>query len=556
MNYEEIIYLIPYVASLCISLGVLWYVWTKRGAQGSIAFLWYIFGESLYILGYIFEISAPSIERKMFWESFQWLVLTIPMVAFPVFVVQYTEYKIKYPRQIFALSTIIPVLFSLLVLTDAWHHWIYLAPRVIPNVPLSELIYDYSPVVILFAIYSYTLAFFCCALLFIRILDPHHLYRGQVIIISVGVLIPILGAILSLIGIHFVPLRDASPLTTAISNIILVWGFYRFRIFEVIPIGRDKVFEAMVEPVVILDNKSNVVDINSSMLALLGKTAQEVVGGSAREIFDDFPIPIKMYMQVSYARAEATFNLGSKSIYYELTVWPLYNARKEMTGRIYISHDITALKELEQELRKLNTQLEDRVRSRTSELAEAYDTTLEGWARALELRDKETEGHSRRVTKSTLMIARKLELPADDIEHIRRGAILHDIGKMSIPDEILRKPGKLTDEERLIIQQHPQTARDLLLPIPFLKKALEIPYSHHEKWDGTGYPLGLKGRDIPLSARIFAVADVWDALSSDRPYNKAWPQEKIIAYFIEQSGKHFDPYIVNLFLGMVEKGEI
>lgn len=556
MNYEEIIYLLPYVASLCISLGVLWYVWTKRGAQGSIAFLWYIFGESLYILGYIFEISTPSIERKMFWESFQWLVLTIPMVAFPVFVVQYTEYKIKYPRQIFALSTIIPVLFSLLVLTDAWHHWIYLAPRVIPNVPLSELIYDYSPVVILFAIYSYTLAFFCCALLFIRILDPHHLYRGQVIIISVGVLIPILGAILSLIGIHFVPLRDASPLTTAISNIILVWGFYRFRIFEVIPIGRDKVFEAMVEPVVILDNKSNVVDINSSMLALLGKTAQEVIGGSAREIFDDFPIPIKMYMQVSYARAEATFNLGSKSIYYELTVWPLYNARKEMTGRIYISHDITALKELEQELRKLNSQLEDRVRSRTSELAEAYDTTLEGWARALELRDKETEGHSRRVTKSTLMIARKLELPADDIEHIRRGAILHDIGKMSIPDEILRKPGKLTDEERLIIQQHPQTARDLLLPIPFLKKALEIPYSHHEKWDGTGYPLGLKGRDIPLSARIFAVADVWDALSSDRPYNKAWSQEKIIAYFVEQSGKHFDPYIVNLFLGMVEKGEI
>jgi putative nucleotidyltransferase with HDIG domain len=263
-----------------------------------------------------------------------------------------------------------------------------------------------------------------------------------------------------------------------------------------------------------------------------------------------------MYTQVSYARAEATFAIGNKSIYYELTVWPLYNARKQMTGRIYISHDITALKELEQELRKLNTELEDRVRARTWELAEAYDTTLEGWARALELRDKETEGHSRRVTKSTLMLARKLELPEEDIEQIRRGAILHDIGKMSIPDEILRKADKLTNEERLIIQKHPQTAFDLLSPIPFLKKALEIPYSHHEKWDGTGYPQGLKGRDIPLSARIFAIADVWDALSSDRPYNQAWPREKTIAYFIEQSGIHFDPYIVNLFLGMVEKGEI
>ena len=556
MNSTEIIYLLPYIASLCISLGVLWYVWTRRGAQGSTAFLWYVFGESLYILGYIFELSTPDLNKKIFWENFQWLALTIPMVAFPVFVVQYTEYKISSPRRMLALSTVVPIVFSILALTDTLHHWIYLEPHVTQNILYSELIYDYSPVVLVYAVYGYSLAFFCCALLFIRILHPHHLYRGQVIIITVGVLIPILGAILSLLGIPLTTQRDASPFTTAISNIILAWGFYRFRIFEVMPIGRDKVFEAMVEPVVILDNKSNVVDINSSMLALLGRTAQEVIGGAARDVFDNFPIPIKLYTQVSYARAEATFDIGNKHIYYELTVWPLYDARKQMTGRIYISHDITALKELEQELRKLNTELEDRVRARTSELAEAYDTTLEGWARALELRDKETEGHSRRVTKSTLMIAQKLELPEEDIEHIRRGAILHDIGKMSIPDEILRKPGKLTDEERLIIQQHPQTAYDLLSPIPFLKKALEIPYSHHEKWDGTGYPQGLKGRDIPLSARIFAVADVWDALSSDRPYNNAWPREKITAYFIEQTGKHFDPYIVNLFLGLVEKGEI
>ena len=353
MNSTEIIYLLPYIASLGISLGVLWYVWTRRGAQGSTAFLWHIFGESLYILGYILELIAPNVEHKMFWESFQWLSLTIPMVAFPIFVVQYTEYKIKHPRQMFTISMIVPIIFSLLVLTDAWHHSIYLAPRFDPNILYSELLYDYSPIVILFAVYSYALAFFCCALLFIRILDPHHLYRGQIIVISIGVLIPILGSILSLAGVHISPMRDASPFTTAISNIILAWGFYRFRIFEVMPIGRDKVFEAMVEPVVILDNKSTVVDINSSMLALLGRTAQEVIGGAAREVFDDFPIPIKMYTQVSYARAEATFDIGSKHIYYELTVWPLYDARKQMTGRIYISHDITALKELEQELRKL-----------------------------------------------------------------------------------------------------------------------------------------------------------------------------------------------------------
>jgi PAS domain S-box-containing protein len=188
----------------------------------------------------------------------------------------------------------------------------------------------------------------------------------------------------------------------AIGTLIITWGLFQFRIFEVVPIARDRVFEAMVEPVVILDKQNKVADINSAMLALLGRTANEVIGESAKDVFDDFPIPIKLYTHVSYARAEATFELGGLNIHYELTVWPLYNARKEMTGRIYISHDITALKQLENELRKLNTELEDRVRARTWELADAYDTTLEGWARTLELRDKETEGHSRRVTDTTL----------------------------------------------------------------------------------------------------------------------------------------------------------
>jgi PAS domain S-box-containing protein len=312
----------------------------------------------------------------------------------------------------------------------------------------------------------------------------------------------------------------------------------------------------MVDPVVILDNQNQVVDVNSSMLALLGMNANDIIGKPAKVVFDNFPIPIKMYTHVSYARTEASFKLQGKEIHYEMTVWPLYNSSKQMLGRIYISHDITALKELENELRKLNMELEDRVLVRTRELAEAYDTTLEGFARALELRDKETEGHSRRVTENTLKIAQRIGISNEVLEDIRSGAILHDIGKISIPDEILHKPGKLTMAERMIINQHPETAYKLLSPIPFLSKALEIPYCHHEKWDGTGYPRGLKGEEIPLSARIFAVADVWDALSNDRPYNKAWPREKIIAYFREESGKHFDPMITRVFLSMVEKGEI
>jgi putative nucleotidyltransferase with HDIG domain len=181
---------------------------------------------------------------------------------------------------------------------------------------------------------------------------------------------------------------------------------------------------------------------------------------------------------------------------------------------------------------------------------------LEGLARALELRDKETEGHSRRVTDTALKLAQKVGISGEALEDIRSGAILHDIGKISIPDGILHKPGKLTPEERLIVEQHPETAFKLLSRIPFFSKAIEIPYCHHEKWDGSGYPRRLSGEEIPLSARIFAVVDVWDALSNDRPYNKAWSREEIIKYFNEQSGKHFDPFVTKLFLSMVEKGEI
>jgi PAS domain S-box-containing protein len=183
-----------------------------------------------------------------------------------------------------------------------------------------------------------------------------------------------------------------------------------------------------------------------------------------------------------------------------------------------------------------------------SELLLAYTSTLEGWARALELRDKETEGHAQRVTDMTLALAQSMGVGQADLVHVQRGALLHDIGKMGIPDSILLKPGPLTDEEWEIVRMHPVYAYDMLAPIAYLRPALDIPYCHHERWDGTGYPRRLKGEEIPLAARIFAVVDVWDALLFDRPYRKGWPEEKVRAYIQEQSGTHFDPRVVEAFL--------
>lgn len=184
-------------------------------------------------------------------------------------------------------------------------------------------------------------------------------------------------------------------------------------------------------------------------------------------------------------------------------------------------------------------------------LRQSYDDTINGWGHALELFDKETEGHSLRVTDLTLKIARELAFDAEELEHIRRGSLLHDIGKMGISDEILQKPGKLTPEERAEIEQHPIYAYHLLKDIPFLEKALDIPLYHHERWDGAGYPHKLAAEEIPVAARIFTIVDHYDALTSDRPYRGAWSKAETLAYLKENSGVIFDPEILKIFLEKV-----
>jgi putative nucleotidyltransferase with HDIG domain len=184
------------------------------------------------------------------------------------------------------------------------------------------------------------------------------------------------------------------------------------------------------------------------------------------------------------------------------------------------------------------------------ELEKAYQATLEGWVRALDLRDKETEGHTQRVTVLTQRLARSMGVEGEALVNITRGALLHDIGKMAIPDGILLKPGQLTEDERLLIQKHPVYAYEMLSPIAFLVPAIDIPYCHHEKWDGSGYPRGLRGKDIPFAARIFPVVDVWDALTSNRPYRRALPQYEVRQRIKNDSGKHFDPVVVDAFMEM------
>ncbi len=196
---------------------------------------------------------------------------------------------------------------------------------------------------------------------------------------------------------------------------------------------------------------------------------------------------------------------------------------------------------------------QERIQQASKELAAAYEATLEGWSHALEMRERETAGHSRRVADLTVELAKSLGVPSDQFVHIRRGAILHDIGKLSIPDRILLKPETLDEDEWVIMRQHTIFANELLSPIRYLEPALEIPCAHHERWDGSGYPHGMKGEEIPMAARIFAVVDEWDALTSDRPYRRAWTRQAAMKYLSEHRGKKFDPVVIDAFMKLIQR---
>ncbi len=220
----------------------------------------------------------------------------------------------------------------------------------------------------------------------------------------------------------------------------------------------------------------------------------------------------------------------------------------------YTAHDVDVCRTLSAQIALAiqNTKLLAAAESAAAELSRAYDATLEGWSLALEMRDEETLGHTRRAAQLACEIACELGVPECDIPHVRRGALLHDIGKMVVPDAILKKPGPLDDAEWAVMRAHPVVAQEFLSRIAYLAPAMDIPYYHHERWDGSGYPSGLRGAAIPLAARIFAVIDVFDALTSDRPYRKAWTTAEALEHIRAQAGAHFDPSVVRAFVDRVE----
>jgi PAS domain S-box-containing protein len=295
------------------------------------------------------------------------------------------------------------------------------------------------------------------------------------------------------------------------------------------------------------DIHGNILYISPACRTLLGYEPAELIGQPVFQFVHPADARSILELLSSSAWTDPTAAVPYRArhkngeyVWLETTAKIIYDQEKNVSEVQASSRDITERKQSQVALQRAN-----------EDLREAYDRTIEGWVLALDLRDRETEGHTQRVTEMAIRLASELGCTDEELVHIRRGALLHDMGKMGIPDEILQKPGPLTDEEWSIMRRHPLYAYQMLSPIHYLNQSLIIPYCHHERWDGSGYPQGLKGEEIPLFARLFAVVDVWDALSSDRPYRKRMPAQEVANYLQEEAGRLFDPDIVGKFLPLI-----
>jgi PAS domain S-box-containing protein len=553
LNTDRLLYLIPYLLSAFLSLGILLYAWRKRNFRSARELSFFLFGQTVWLFGYVFEMISTDITLKIFWDKFQWAAGVIALVALPYFAVRFANYSLRSKPRFSALLAIVPVIFTLLVLTDSYHHLLYPDPRILIEPFFSELTYSFTWLIFAFGVYSYVITLGSFLFLIIKSPKKNQVQRMQIAIITIGGLIPILGTVITFTGIRLIPQRDVSPLMSAIGNIVLAWGLFRYRVFEVLPFARETIVDNMEDLVVVLDARDRVVDINKNASRFLHLNESSLIGSPVGEVLKDWPDILKKFERLENKSSEEYIEEDGKFYHYDVRSTLLQDDKGQYMGRIFVARDVTPYAQLQWQLKSLNETLEERVLEKTRELAESYDTTLEGWAKALELRDKETEGHSRRVVEETIQLARRLGIPEEEIVHLRRGAILHDIGKMAIPDEILRKPTPLSDDDWEIVRKHPVAAYELLQPIPYLKKAMDIPYCHHEHWDGTGYPRGLKREEIPLAARIFSVVDVWDALLSNRSYSPAWSVNEVFQYLKDHSGVQFDPVVVKAFLEMVQE---
>jgi PAS domain S-box-containing protein len=375
MNRQELLYLLPYLLSLALSLGIFTYTWQHRTVPGARVYSWFVGGQTLTTLGFILELISPNLENKLLWDKFQWLTDTfLVILPFLIFSVQFSEYKLKHPRLTWGFWLGLTILFTFLLLTDDLHHLLYPNPHLSADYPFPELRYDFTFVVYSYALlYVYGANFYGISLLIRRALQPYDAHRLQYWTIAIGFLIPISLSILALFNIRLAPQRDIAPLSFAIGNLIVSWGLFRYGLFNIVPIARERVLENITDSIIVLDTSNRVVDMNHVALANVGKTSAQVIGHPAQEVFAEWLHLVQQVPDLDDATLEVTAKVRGEAVIYELSISPIRDRGNRLIGRAFVAHDITRRKMLEDGYRQLSEELEQRVRERTEDLRKSTE---------------------------------------------------------------------------------------------------------------------------------------------------------------------------------------
>jgi PAS domain S-box-containing protein len=382
VDREEIFYLVPYVLALAVSLGVFVYTWLHRHVRGAGIYTWFVGGQCLTVFAFILELVGRNLEVKLLWDKIQWLTDTyLVFIPFLLFSLQFSEFRLSRPRLTWGIWLGIPILFTLLLFTDSLHHLVYPNPHLSAASPFPELLYDYT-----FVVYGYSLIFiyginiYGISLLIRRALQPHNVQRGQHLTVAAGFMIPITLSLFTLFDVYIFPQRDQAPFSFAIGNLVVAWGLFRYGLFDLVPIARDRVLENLTDAVAVVDMSNRVVDVNQAALSVIGKQRPELIGYPVHDAFDNWPGLIDRSLRSENAPLEFSANVKGERRTYELSVSTLRDRMDSPIGRIFLAHEITERKSLEDRYRLLSEELEHRVRERTEELsssAERYRAVVE-----------------------------------------------------------------------------------------------------------------------------------------------------------------------------------
>ena len=358
MNEPTVLYLIPFFASCAISASVGIYAWRHRAVLGAAPYAWVALSQAAWTLGYIFELTSSNIDAKIFWDNVQFIAGAITTLALLAFALEYTEHRLEHPRAVWAVIAAIPILFVGLVFTDNLHHLIRPTATLIPGEPFAELTYEFTAAVWILFIYVVGLTFLSIGLLIDKIRQSPRLYRGQIALIIIGVLIPLVGLALTIFGVTLSFHRDTTPLTFAIDNVIVALALFRFRLFDVVPAARHAVIESMNDAMLVLDAQNRLVDLNPAAARLLNWQASDAIGQTADRVFAARPDLVEQFRDKAELQTEIHAVIDSIERYFDLRISPLRDWRGRLTGRLLMIHDISRRKWAENEIRQRTVELE------------------------------------------------------------------------------------------------------------------------------------------------------------------------------------------------------